>query len=1087
MRPSTRRLRRGLTDLGSAIYRDTMPLERLRMLPLGTRIAPGEMPMPADDAPGWRPSPVGSQWGGVDENAWFRAEAQVPEAWLGEIGTARAVVLRLLLGRGSNDWFGWPEGLLYVNSRLQQGINRHHTDVLLREEDVRTGALRFDVRAWSGLLTTDHHIERADIALLDRECEALYYLLGMGSDAVDAIHDNVSLADELAAALRDAFDRLTIEAAGTPQFDVDVRESLGWLRTRLGELREQLASPSGPVVTAVGHGHLDVAWLWQTRHTREKTARTFGIATALMEHYPEYCYLHTTPQVFAWLERDYPTLFERVQEEVRAGRFEAGGAMWLESDCNLVSGEALVRQIVYGQRYLRETFGREYDTLWLPDAFGYSAALPQIMLRAGIPVFMTTKMSWSDTNRIPADTFRWRGTDGSEVLAHFITTPTFSVNPIFQKMDTYNGALNVPAVVGVWERYRQKDLNREVLLAFGHGDGGAGPTRQYLEQARAIRELPGLPELRLGRADAFFARLRERVWTHPDLPVWDGEMYLEYHRGTYTTQAWLKRTHRQNEARLLAAETLDAWRWSLTGDHAPDTRAALDDAWRTLLLHEFHDILPGSSIGAVYDDARRDLSALAANLDDAIAESLRAVLEYLRVRAGSLAVFNSSPFPAPALLEVPEPNAGQWYTANVAGKRQPLRTQPLSDASGNVLLEVLGLPALGVIVLEQADADTPVAESDGARADGRTLESACFRVELNDTGEIISCVDKRVHGGRELVTAGHTLNHLQAFDDRPANFDAWDIDATYEQRPLPLGDATVEVLERGPVRATMLVTRRFRFSTIKQRISVYDAIPRIDCNMRIEWHEHHVLLKAAFPLDLRSRVATSEIQYGAIERPTHRNTSWDAARFETVAHRWIDFSEASYGVSLLNDGRYGHDVHDNVVRITLLRSPTDPDPEADQGMHEVTYSLYPHLGDWRTGGTVAAAYALNRQPYVAPVPQSVDTAESVQTERAALFSTGVDGVVIEAVKRHERDDGVIIRVYEAHGARRRADFHAARPIREVIECDLLERPLRADRSAAYQLWAESAVASHDVPTVEGAAWSCDMRPYEVRTFHVRWA
>ncbi|MGH2517382.1 MAG: alpha-mannosidase, partial [Ktedonobacterales bacterium] len=368
-----------------------------------------------------------------------------------------------------------------------------------------------------------------------------------------------------------------------------IQGRLTGLRSYLAELREQFSSDIRPTVTAIGHGHLDVAWLWQTHHTREKTARTFGIATSLMERYPDYHFLHTTPQVFAWLERDYPALFERVQERVREGRFEAGGAMWLESDCNLVSGESLVRQIVYGQRYLRETFGREYDTLWLPDAFGYSAALPQILLRAGIPVFLTTKLSWSDTNRMPADTFRWRGIDGSEVLAHFLTTPTFSQNPLFQKMDTYNGSLNVPAVIGAWDRYRQQALNGEVLLAFGYGDGGAGPTRQHVEQARAIAELPGVPALRLGRADAFFGRLRERVWRHPDLPVWDGELYLEYHRGTYTTQAWLKRAHRQNEARLLAAELLDAWRWSLSPQRAHLAHAALDDAWRTLLLHEFHD------------------------------------------------------------------------------------------------------------------------------------------------------------------------------------------------------------------------------------------------------------------------------------------------------------------------------------------------------------------------------------------------------------------------------------------------------------------------------------------------------------------
>src|SRR6185437_16048637 len=437
MRPSMQRLRRALIELAPRMYTESRLLRNLRMLDIGSNVDPGEMPIPPGDSGDWIPVRPGSRWGGHDRNAWFHAVIETPDIWLGQLDEGeRAVVLRLLLGRGGE--FGWPEGLLYVNGRLQQGINRHHPDVLLRSDDVSGGELTFDVRAWSGMLPDDHRIESAEIALLDRPTERFYHLLGAGADLVDTLDERDPLCYALASALDAAYDTVNLSPVG---FYPSVRVAVAQLEADLRELSLRYHPVSRRVVTAVGHGHLDVAWLWQTRHTREKAARTFSIATALMESYPEYVFLHTTPQVYAWLKDDYPALYERVRSRVEEGRFEAAGAMWVESDCNLVSGESLVRQIHYGQRFLREEFGREYTALWLPDAFGYSAALPQIMLRAGIPVFMTTKMSWSETNRIPADTFHWRGLDGSDVLAHFITTPSDHPGPPMNVADTYNGTM----------------------------------------------------------------------------------------------------------------------------------------------------------------------------------------------------------------------------------------------------------------------------------------------------------------------------------------------------------------------------------------------------------------------------------------------------------------------------------------------------------------------------------------------------------------------------------------------------------------------------------------------------------------------
>ncbi|HEU5345972.1 MAG TPA: glycoside hydrolase family 38 C-terminal domain-containing protein [Ktedonobacterales bacterium] len=1110
MKPATHRIRRGLEDLGHAMYRERRALHDLRMLPLGENIAPQETPIPDGDAPGWRAIAPSDSWGGYDQNAWFHGEAQIPPQWnVAQISDQYAVVLRLLLGVSRD--FGWPEGLLYVNGRLLQGINQHHPDVLLPDEYAQYGPITFDVRAWSGILARQHRLEYAEVALLNRQVEALYHLLLAGCDLVDALEADDPLVHPLWQALEDAWDRVDLrrpmisEPVGTVSATVvdSASEALAALRARLAELRARYDAEARPAVVAIGHGHLDVAWLWQTRHTREKAARTFSIAAALMDRYPEYHFLHTTPQVFAWLADDYPEVFARAKQRIAEGRFEAAGALWLESDTNIVSGESLVRQIMYGQRYLRETFGAEYDALWLPDTFGYSYALPQIMLRAGLRAFMTTKMSWSDTNRIPYDTFRWRGLDGSETLAHFVTTPWLPIDPDFNT-DTYNARLDAPSVLHLWRRYRSKPHNQELLLIYGHGDGGAGPTRQHIESYRALRELPGLPTVTLGRADEYFHRLRERVWSQPDLPRWDGELYLEYHRGVYTTQAWLKRLHRRIEEQLLLAESLDATRWAsarMSGGSPPDERATLDDAWRQLLLHEFHDILPGSSIGQVYADARAALTTLAARLDAFIAQAERDIADR-DAAAGAWLIHNPSPLATPgdALVALPltedeEPPA--LINSSARTLRLPMQVVQQPDGSRVALYQTPAIEGRGWLALRQGEPEPPhsrpadalrpsaTANEDG----GAILENALYRLTLNAAGEITSLLDKRVAGGRELMQVGRVGNQFIAFEDRPRRFDAWDIDAGYTHKPYAMEAAKVTVTEQGPLRASVCVRRRLLGSVIEQDISLYASLPRIDFATRVDWYEQHLLLKVAFPLDLRVTQARSEIQYGSISRPTHENTSWDQARFETVAHRWVDLSEGDYGVALLNDGRYGHDIRENVVRLTVLRSPTMPDPDADQGAHEVTFSLLPHLVTWPAGDVTAHGYTLNRPPRLIHLAAS-QTASQMTGQPAPvsapqpLFAVDAPAVVIEAVKRAAEGDDLIVRLYESTGSRVAARIACGHPIASVVETDLLERPLVDGVSPAFDLWQASPVASHDAPETDDDGWRCQFRPFELRTFRV---
>lgn len=1127
MKPSTRRIRRGLQDLAPAMYRERVPLINVCILPLGVNITPEEAAPPALNAPGWSSISPGARWGGQDQNAWFHAEALIPASWRVRMGeTGYSVALRLLLGESPD--FGWPEGLLYVNGALLQGINQHHPDTLLPDSFLTSDNLTFDVRAWSGIMPRDHRLEYAEIALLSRGIESLYQLLYAGVDLVDTLDERDPLLQPLFAALEAAYDQLDLRRPHDFELDASAASALTTLHERLASLRATYDPPQRPRVTAVGHGHLDVAWLWQTRHTREKAARTFSVATALMDLYPEYHYLHTTPQVFDWLARDYPDLFSRVHHRVADGHFEAAGAMWLESDTNLVSGESLVRQILYGQRYLRETFGAEYDLLWLPDTFGYTCALPQIMLKSGLRAFMTTKMSWSDTNRIPHDTFRWRGLDGSETLAHFVTTPWLSYNPHdtwVSDTDTYNGRLDVTATRKLWERYRSKDVNQDLLLIYGYGDGGAGPTRQLIESYRALSELPGMPDLRLGRADDYFHNLRERVWNNPELPVWDGELYLEYHRGVYTTHGWLKRLHRRNEERLLLAESLDAQRWALaitTGAEAPDMRATLDDAWRALLLHEFHDILPGSSIAPVYEDANHNLIALAEQLDAFIEQAVHDIAQLSGAPSGAWVIHNPSPIPTPGIFtflalplgDGPAPDLALAHSVrlptqeitSLSGERQLLVAIPATSGRGWMLTTASGNG--GDPLPFPRDTATARMTEDG----GAILENAHIRVILDAHGAINSLRDRRVTGEREVILAGKRANVFTAFDDRPEKFDAWDIDTGYDRKPYPVESARIVAIESGPLRASARVECTLLGSSITQDIAIFSESARVDFVTHIDWHEHHLLLKVAFPLDLRVTEARSEIQYGSISRPTHHNTSWDAARFETVAHRWVDLSETDYGVALLNDGKYGHDIHDSTIRLSLLRSPTLPDPDTDQGAHDITYSLLLHLDSVPSETVISHGYALNRPPQaflyggvVAP-----GEAQIPATAPKPLFTMDTAGCVIEAIKRSTDDVALIVRVYEATGARHTAHITSSHPLASVIETDLLERPLREGESPAYDLWRDSPVASHDEPFLDRELWHDSLmingseeedgdaalnsrdprgwvfalRPYEVRTFRV---
>lgn len=1031
-----------LTEIRAAIHREVHPIPHFRFV---EEDVPGAERPEFDDS-GWSEFAVGGSWGGYDIIAWFRATVEVPPQW-----QDKKLALRFVVGpRDGGD--STAETMLYVDGEPLQGIDVWHEEAWLPPEVIRDGGVSIALRAWSGVLAVPdrRHFRLAQLVWVDEAAERFYFLAHTLHQAVRSLNEDDLRRVRLLDSLNQAFARVRFTKPRSEEFYASVAEADRFLRGVVETLRE--TEELKPTVITVGHAHIDMAWLWRLSHTREKAGRTFATTLHLMRQFPEYRFMHSSPQLYKFLEQDFPSIFERVKARIASGEWEITGGMWIEADVNVPSGESLVRQFLFGKRYERETFGVESSVLWLPDVFGYSWALPQIIRGCGMKHFMTTKISWSQFNRFPHDTFLWRGIDGTEVLTHFVTTPEPGA-PFY----TYNGRLSPPEVTGIWDAYRQKDVNDELLHLFGWGDGGGGPTQEMLESARVMENLPGIPRVGMGKAEPYFERLAERT-ADKELPVWDGELYLEYHRGTYTSQAQVKRANRKAEVLYHDAEWLGALAGLLAD--APYPHERLRAGWELLLLNQFHDILPGSSIREVYEDAAQDYAEIHRIGTEAWEQAQDALLRQIPAKQAGVVVFNSLPWARDGLITLPYSLEAEDQAPRVANGGAGLSQVVEEAGEQKQLLRVEQVPSLGYRTYALAEAGE--AEGDALIITSTRLENPYYRIELNAQGQLTSVYDKR--NQREVLAEGARGNVFQAFEDKPMAFDAWDIDLYYQEKMQEVDNllgAWVE--ESGPMRGVLRLQWRFYDSTITQWLTLYHHSPRIDFRTEIDWQEQQVLLKVAFPVEIRSNRATYEIQFGSIERPTHWNTSWDYARFEVVGHKWVDFSEGNYGVSLLNDCKYGHDVKDNVMRLTLLKSGIRPDALADKGRHHFTYSLLPHAGGWQTAGVVQQAYDLN---YPLHAREVAARAGGTLPTRVALAELDSDAVILETVKQAEQDDALVVRVYEWKQARHSAvRLRFARPIRRAVACNLIEE--------------EECPVEHDTERI-----TFSIAPYEVRTFKV---
>ena len=916
-------------------------------------------------------------------------------------------------GGGHNSGF---ESLLYVDGHPFQGVDTNHNDVNFESLEGKTVTLTFML--WTGLegggvkREFRHRIQQADVGYLHTATDEFYYLS-------KAIYKNVNLLDDtdtnkylLIRALDNAFNRI--------DWDPDCfYETVGGALESLKSELEKARAESPITVNVVGHTHIDVAWLWRLKHTREKAMRSFSTVLKLMNEFDEYIFLQSQPQLYAYIKNDCPELYEKIKARVAEGRWEADGGMWLEADCNISSGEALTRQFLYGMRLIQNELHHKCEYLWLPDVFGYSWALPQILKGVGVDTFMTTKISWNQFNTMPHDLFKWRGIDGSEVMTYFITTPEVG-RSLDDRFSTYNGMLSPRAVLGSWTKFHDKNLSNETLISYGYGDGGGGVNRNMLKMRRAMAQVPGLPNVETARPTDFFRRLHEKLETTDQyVPTWDGELYLEYHRGTYTSQAYNKKMNRRMEFGLAAAEWLSSMAKLAGGNY---NQAALVEDWQTVLRNQFHDIIPGSSIGEVYQDCHKEYGRVEASIATIEKDALSVLA---KPEADAFTLWHFGSFPRRDQAFIAETRKGAFKDSN----GETLSAQPVE---GGYLVSVT-LPAMSISTIYFVEGSAETRETPFAYdASARTLHTPHYDVVWNEKGQFTRLYD--LDNAREVLAEGARANVLEIYEDKPLNHDNWDIDIFYlfkHEEATLAGEP--ELIENGALRFVLRFRYTYRHSEFTQDVIFYTESRRIDFKTEAEWHENHRVMKAAFPVNIRSTHATYDIQYGHVERPTHYNTSWDYARFEVVAHKWADLSEEGYGVSILNNCKYGHNIYENAMHITLLKAGKNPDTEADMGHHEFTYALLPHTGSAAQGETIEESVRLNLPVHV--------LAGSAAKE--SHIEIGNRGVYIDALKKAEDGDDLVLRVHECRGGHVKTELNPGVSIRGYIPCNLLEEPTGA--------------------------------------------
>lgn len=949
---------------------------------------------------------LGEEFVGRDRYVWLRRQIDVPAEKEGFTPVARFDFGKT----GINNKFGF-ESLLYINGHPYQGVDGNHQEVILTPFAGQRVTLTFLL--WSGLegggpkTPQYHRLQTAQVGYLDKNIDKLYYLFKNALDVVKWLPEDNTDKLEMQNALAHTCQLLDFDQ---DQIRETAAEALSYLEKALA------AMPNNSPVTVwfTGHSHIDVTWLWRLKHTREKTQRSFSTVLRLMEEYPEYRFLQTQPQLYKFIKKDNPELYERIKQRVAEGRWEVDGGMWLEADCNLTSGESLTRQFLYGIRFIEEEFGKKCTYLWLPDVFGYSWALPQIMKLCDLDTFMTTKISWNEYNAMPNDLFWWRGIDGTNILTYFVNGPNNTERSLnVGKVSNYSTEIAPLVAIGAWKRFKNKELTRDVLISYGFGDGGGGPARYMLDNLRAMQQIPGLPQVKAGAPAEFFQKLHKTIDnTERYVPVWDGELYLELHRGTYTTEGMNKWHNRKLEYALTSLEWLSVLAMLRGGEYDAQS---IHNCWEQVLCAQFHDTIPGSSIREVYEDTDKIYASVWSDVERMNKSACDVLMQPAKDQWSVLRFADTC---ASESVFIPETADGVFTDAD----GNTLSAQKTADGW---LVEKAWKP----LAIEQVRFTQKALEQAQSvfalDMENRCLDTPFYRIVWEESGALISLWDKE--NGREVLNGKG--NVLRVYEDRPRAHDAWDIDIFHTEKFEDAKAQSVCCTEDGPVRMRLKFTYSYRASRIEQEMVVYGNNRRIDFETHVDWHEDHRLLRTLFDVDVRSTKATYDVQFGHVERPTHWNTSWDWAKFEVCGHKWADLSETGYGVSLLNDCKYGYSVKDTVMGLSLLKSPKYPDTEADMGEHTFTYALLPHTGNLGAE-TIEQGISLNQPAVCVPGASAAPV--------GAFLKKDSGSVKVDAIKPAEDGNGFVVHLHECLGGRAKVTLTSDYPIQAYAPCNLLE-------------------------------------------------
>ncbi len=941
---------------------------------------------------------LGDSWSGYyDDSRTFSANVTVPE------GFAHS---RVYL----NVDFG-GEAMLRINGKTAGSFSSSMNNGWVHRDslplfDLEAGqVLELDIEAGinnagfcdhylAGSRSITYTLAVGRLILVDEPTEKFAILADHIFGTIDVVPDAV-IRTRLYNALDDALHMIDFDF--TPEvFYASVPDAFEFLKA---EIKKIPYAPHGEVIMS-GHSHIDAAWLWTVKETERKVERTFSNTLMLMDNYPDYRFTQSQAALYDMVKKHDPELFERIREKVKSGQWEVVGNTWVEADTNIASGESLIRQLLYGRDFFIKEFGVDSNIYWLPDCFGFTWALPQIIDRSGMKYFVTTKLANNDTQLFPHTLFRWRSHSGNEVLA-------------YNQRTAYEGDYIPSYVKSTWDANDQIAIVNESFGMYGYGDGGSGGTTAMIEQGRLLADMPGLPAHRMGRVDEFFADVEKYA---DELPLYDDELYYENHRGTFTSQGFVKKNNRYGEFMLRNIELMTL----LSGIEFPKEK--LDELWKLLLMNQFHDIMPGTCIVQVFENCRKEYAYLASEYEKLMSSALDALCSKIKPEEDCYAVWNFDTNPQTAAL-------AEGFTAEdvppMGYKLYPLSALPVSPK---------------VTVTEEL------------------LENEFLRVELDKNGEIVRIYDKK--NDREVLEG--IGNRLTVFQDKAVHETAWNLEANYVKRPFELITAESIRVIPDPECGIIEIVRKFNLSTITQRIVLAPKADYIDFKTEVNWQETLKMLKVAFPVTVRSREATYEIAHGTNTRPTHVNTSYDMAKFEVCGHKFADLSEGGYGVSLINDCKYGYDIRNNLMRLTLLRAPTCPDQTADKGEHSFTYRLYPHAGSWQDSRLLEYAFGLNNPMRVCRISASEGGSE---TEKS-FISVSRKGVVLDAYKPALDGDGLILRLYEGNFSRGRCSVSLPFEINSVTECDMMER--------------NEAELAHS-----GNIFEFFIKPHEVKTFRIK--